>query len=259
MKISKGAVVGVALLASLAFVAGCKGSGGGDTTSPGGTTASSAPAKPAADELKDAVTKLSTTSSTFVMETGPAKINGASDPANKAVKMNVNASEGSQSVSIDIVAVGTDYYLKLSGLPIPGIEAGKYMHLDGTKVKSLAQFGVENLSDPTNTAQLAKQFDTVEKTGEGKYKGTMDISKSPGVDQDTLKNLGDKAKAIPFEATVDSEGRLTSLSFTVPATSSTPALPSKVTYKDFGSATKVEKPAASEVVEAPASIYGMFG
>lgn len=254
MKIGKGAVVGAALLASLAFVAGCQGS---KSTPSGGTTTTTAPAKAASEELTDAVKKLSSTSYSFKMTVGPTVMTGAADSANKAMKMNMKVSEGSANLTIDVVAVGTDYYLKMAGLPLPGVDASKYMHLDATKIKSLKNFGVEDLNDPTNSAQLANQLVDVEKTGEGKFKGTMDVTKAATVDDD-IKALGDKAKSVPFEATVDAQGRLNTMKITLPAGPSTPEMPMEMTYSDFGAATKVDKPAASEVVEAPASVYSMF-
>lgn len=255
MRIRKGAVAAAALLASLAFVAGCQ----GDKSTPsGGTnTTTTAPAKSASEELTDAVKKLSTDSYSFNMKVGPTTMTGAADPANKAMKMNMKVTEGSAKLTIDVVAVGTDYYLKMAGLPLPGIDGSKYMHLDATKLKSLKSFGIEDLNDPTNTAQLARQFVNVEKTGEGKFKGTMDLTKS-GNNTDAIKELGDKAKSVPFEATVDAQGRLTTLKLTLPAGGSTPEMPMEMTYSDFGAKTTVAKPAASEVVEAPASVYNMF-
>lgn len=255
MKIRKGVVVGAALLASLAFVAGCQGSK--SPSSSGTSTTTTAPAKPASEELIDAVKKVNSTNYSFSMKVAETTMTGAADPAKKAMKMKMQVSAQGANLTIDVVAVGTDYYLKMAGMPIPGVDASKYMHLDATKVTSLKNFGIEDLNDPTNTAELTRQFVNVEKTGEGKFKGTMDLTKATALDDD-IKALGDKAKAVPFEATVDSQGRLTTLKFTVPAGTSTPEMPMEMTYSDFGGSVTVAKPAASEVVEAPASIYAMF-
>lgn len=255
MNIGKGAVIGAALLASLAFVAGCKGS---EPTPSGGTnTTTTAPAKPASEELTDAIKKLNSTSYSYSMKFGPGEMTGAVDPAKKAVKMALRIAEAGQSFSMDIMLVGTDMYMKLDGMPLPGLTPGKYLHLDATKVKSLTKLGVEDLSDPTQSAKLTQSLIDVERTGTGTFKGTIDMTKVEQEDED-IAALGDKAKAVPFEATVDSEGRVSSMTIALPAGASTPAMDIEMKYFDFGSATTIAKPAASEVVEADAAMYEMF-
>jgi len=71
-------------------------------------------------------------------------------------------------------------------------------------------------------------------------------------DSDALKNAGDKAKSIPFTATLDDQGRLTDLN--VNGSSIDPALGIEITVSDYGSATGISKPDSSQVVEAPDSV-----
>ncbi|HET6211728.1 MAG TPA: hypothetical protein VFE14_02515 [Micromonosporaceae bacterium] len=254
MIVRKALVATVALATSLLFVAGCQ----KDSTTP--SAGPSAAVKPV-DELIAAAAKLNTASYKYDMKAGEAAIKGAVDPATKSVKLSLTATTQGVSLNIDVLAIGTDFYAKIAGLPLPGLDSSKWLHLDGTKVKSLESLGVSNLSDPTSAEQLGKQFVTVERNGDRGYKGTLDLTKgvSMGADKDAIAKLGDKAKAVPFEATVDSQGRLATLKFTVPAVGSDKETTVDVTYSDFGASVDLAKPAAADVVEAPASIYQMLG
>lgn len=254
MKISKRALAGATLFAALAFVTGCQGSTptSSNDADPPATTRS------ASEELTDAMKKLNSTSYSFSMNFGPGEMTGAVDAANKAVKMAMEIEAEGQSLAFDIVVIDTDMYMKIEGLPLPGLAPGKYLHLDATKVTSLENFGLQDLSDPTQAAQLMEQLVDVEKTGDGTFKGTIDMSKLDQLDED-IQALGDQAKSIPFEATVDGEGRLTLMKMMVPAGGSTPAMDIEMKYSDFGSASAISAPAAGDVVEAPAEMYQMFG
>jgi len=255
VKIRKRAALGVAFLAALTFVAGCQGS----KSTPGGGGADNPITKSASEELADAVRKLNESSYAFETKLGSmGEKSGVADPVNKAVKMNLELSAQGVRINIDMVALGTDYYVKMNGLPLPGVDSSKYMHLDGTKISSLANLGIENIVDPTNLEHLVEQFVTVEKSGDGTFKGTIDLTKAPAMNQD-LSSFGDKAKAAPFEATVDAEGRLTSLKATISTTDSMPEMEWTTTYSDFGSAPKIEKPADSEITQAPPQLTAILG
>lgn len=257
MKITKRAALGVAFLAALAFVAGCQGSK--STPGTGGDTGSTV-TKNASEELTDAIKKLNETSYSFSMTLGSmGEMTGAVDPANKAVKAGMAVEQEGTGFSFDMIVLGTDMYMKmdLGGIALPGMPAGKYMHLDGSKVTSLENFGLKDLEDPTQAAELMKSLITVEKSGDGTFKGTIDMSKLEALNED-IKDLGDKAKSIPFEAKVDGEGRLTQMTMTLPAGDSTPEMKMEMKYFDFGDATKITKPADGEIVEAPAEVYQMF-
>lgn len=256
MKIIKRAALGVAFVAALAFVAGCQGS----KSTPGGGDAGGTVTKDASQELIDAIKKANETSYSFSMTLGSlGEMTGAVDPANKAVKAGMAIEQEGTGFSFDMIVVSTDLYMKmdLGGIAMPGMPAGKYMHLDASKVTSMEKFGLKDLEDPTQAAALMESLVSVEKTGDGTFKGTIDVTKIETL-QDEVEDLGDKAKSIPFEATVDGEGRLTQMTMTLPAGDATPEMEIELKYFDFGEATKITKPADSEVVEAPAEVYQMF-
>jgi hypothetical protein len=155
--------------------------------------------------------------------------------------------------------------LDLGGLVLPGFEGlsgDKYMHVDRSKIAEIEglQIDADNV-DPTGAELLVEAITDVKKTGEGTYSGTIDLSKTTDVgfvDEAIVTALGEQAKAVQFEAKLDAEGRLSELTAKVPAAGDVKAHELKITYFDYGSATPPQKPAASDVVEAPATLYEMF-
>lgn len=258
MKIRKTAIAGVALAASLAFLAGCK----TDSTTPSAASggASNAPAATPAQELAAAAAKLGTSTFKYTVSVSTIDLNGQADPANKSVKLAFAMPQDGAQFAMDFIAVGTDYYVKISGLPLPGIDSSKWYHIDSTKVKSLDSFGISDMNDPVGMIAFASMVKNVEKTGTGTFKGTFDFSKpASGFTEKDISELGEKAKNIPFEASVDGQGRLTSFKFTVPPFGSEKTeTPVTMNVTDYGTAVTISKPAAGEIVEAPAGVYEML-
>jgi hypothetical protein len=252
------ALGGVALAVAAALVAGCSGTGtGSGSASPG---ASATPARSATDELVSAAAKLRSATYKFTVKVGSTSMDGAADPSTKGVQLTSRASAGGMSVDISLLAVGTDLYAQIDGLSLLGINGDTWLHVDGTKIKSLAVLGIADPSDPTGANSLSKQIVTANKSGSGDYTGTLDLTKAAvaGIPVAAITSVGDKAKSVPFTASVDSQGRLTKLSFTVPAQGSMPDTPVTITYSDFGSSVNVTKP-TSNVQEAPQAVYTFLG
>jgi hypothetical protein len=72
--------------------------------------------------------------------------------------------------------------------------------------------------------------------------------------QDNLDKLGAKAKAMPFTATLDNQGRLTD--FIVDASAVDKALGARFSFTNFGDAFPINKP--RNTVEAPPGVYALF-
>jgi hypothetical protein len=89
----------------------------------------------------------------------------------------------------------------------------------------------------------------------GHFTGVIDGTKRPGQAGTSAAVFGDAWKALPFEATVDERGHLTSITTHVPAVASMPATTSKVTLSDFGKPVTITAPPASQVKELPESYY----
>jgi hypothetical protein len=248
-----------ALAATAAFVAGCSGAGTG-TGSPSASASPSAPARSASDELVSAAAKLRSATYKFEVKVSSTTMQGAADPSTKGVQLTSKAAAGGVSIDLELRAVGADLYARLDGLSALGIDRNTWLHVDGTKIKSLAVLGIADPSDPTGAGSLGRQIVTATKSGSGQYQGTLDLTKASvaGVPVSAITTLGDKAKSVPFQATIDSQGRLSAFSFTVPAQGSTPETPVSITYSEFGSSVSITKP-TTNVQEAPPAVYAVLG
>jgi hypothetical protein len=248
---------GVALVAAMSFgLAGCSGNastGGATDSSP--SASSAAPQLEPSEELSAAAQKLNqdTAKTTFTMAgvTGT----GAVDPTAKKLRMTMNLGAGNQSIKTEMIVLSNDVYLRLDGVPNL---SGKWLHVDATKLAAGNQLRQMSSGDPVGATNLLSSVTDVQRVGEHSFQGTLDFTKSPTVDKRALQTLGDKAKAVPFTAKTDEQGRLTEL--TVDMDSVQAGLGElKATYSDFGTPVTVEKPAASEVEEASADVLRSFG
>jgi hypothetical protein len=70
--------------------------------------------------------------------------------------------------------------------------------------------------------------------------------------------LGATAKAVSFEATTDTQGRLPSVLVKIPKTAKTKATTYGLTYRDYGTAPTPGKPSASAQQKAPSIVYQML-
>jgi hypothetical protein len=134
-----------------------------------------------------------------------------------------------------------------------------WMLIDPAKVGKDTDFPTEfDGSEPGHAAVIADGATDVKETSPGHFTGVTDISGTADgdiTDADTLKALGDKAKTVPFEATTDTEGRLTSLLVKIPATAKTKAKQFQAKYSGYGTTKSPVAPAASEQQKAPAVVY----
>jgi hypothetical protein len=244
---------GIALVAAVSFgLVGCSSS---DSTGGAESTPSAAPQLEPREELRAAAEKLNqdTAKVNFTM-TGVTG-NGAVDPVAKKLQMSMNLGTGGQSMKMDMRVLSTDVYLRMDGMPnLPD----KWLHVDATKLAAGNQLRQMSSGDPVGVNNLLDGVAEVQRAGEHSFQGTLDFTKSPTVDQESLKVLGDKAKSVPFTAKTDEQGRLSEL--TVDMDSVQAGLGElKATYSDFGAPVNVEKPAASEIEEAPADVLRSFG
>lgn len=246
---------GLALVAALSLgVAGCSQPAADSPAAPTGE-ATTASQLSALEELQAAVEKLNQESVRVSLTGGAQSGGGEMDPRAGTAKMNLKMSLGGESMDIEFIRLQDDIYLKVPGLG--GGAAGKWMHIDGSKLAADSSLGNMLRGDPAGAENLIKGVAEVQRDGERRFKGTIDVTKSPTANSAALGTLGDKAKAVPFTAAVDEQGRLTEL--TVDMSVLAAALGKLVaTYSDFGAPVTVERPAASEVTEAPAELLGAF-
>jgi hypothetical protein len=239
--------------------AGSSTAGSSTAGSPGVGGSASAGAD-ALTEIKAAVTRSSTTSSTFKITSdlgamGKTTGTGSADPAAKRASYHADMTVQGQQLTIDSIQVGTDLYLKMPGL-LPGTDPGKWSHLDTTKVKSLAKLGLDSQGNPTNLDVFANSVVSAQRTGPGAYTGVIDGTKNPAMAGNAaIATLGDALKSMPFEAELDDQGRLASLTNHTPAAGAVPATTTTIVFSDYGKPVQVAKPAAAQTQEIPADFY----
>jgi hypothetical protein len=254
MRIRTG-IAAFALAGCAVFAVGCKSN---DTAAPAGSKPAAAPAATkaasAADELIAAAEKIRTTSYKFSTTGGGVTMQGAADPPSKTVTMD-------SVMSMKVIVVDGQFYMKFPK-GVPGTEAlgggDKWLHLDASKFAA-GTLGIQDLGDPAGGYNSLKAATSVQKVGDKHYKGTLDLTKTPAfaANSKLRSTIGDSAKAVPFEATIDDDGRLSTMDTTTTVNGTD--IKQHTTFSDFGTKVTVTRPAPSEVVEAPASIYGVLG
>jgi hypothetical protein len=139
---------------------------------------------------------------------------------------------------------------------------GKYwMRVDMSKLKATDM--QVNLDDPdlVGAGPLLAGAVTAQRTGSA-ITGTLDASGLKGdshiFGDEALDGIAaDKAKALPYEATLDAEGRLSKLVLDVPKAGDTPAGKWTVNYTGYGAATEQQAP-TGKVKDMPKSAYDML-
>jgi hypothetical protein len=262
LNIRRVAIVGVAVFAAAGLIAGCASKNGTNTAASPTAKASPSPTVAPREALLASTKSLATTSYKYTIKSADFTGSGAADPANKLVSLTATGQQDNTSIKLDFIAVGTDLYAKLDFGPLSsqlGIQIDKYMHLDATKLGAKPSLPIGISGDPLNAAGILAGLNDATTTDGKTFTGTVDATKMTGdnvPDPDVVQKAGDKAKAIPFTAVLDDQGRLTSLK--VDGASIDPQLTLEATISDYGSAAGVTKPAAAQVVEAPDAVVKLF-
>jgi hypothetical protein len=255
------AIAGVALVAVLGL-AGCgpdADDAGSKSAGPAAADEVATPADPAA-ELAAAATKLSGESLKVKMEMAAGlNAEGVANADGSQADMTMTMAMGGEDTKIAMRKLGDDIYVKFDGAlgSMLGGKSGKWMHADASKLPEGSAFAMQG-GNPKDASKLIAATTNVEKTGEGSYKGVLDMTKAPNSNKKSLEALGDKAKSVPFTAKVDSQGRLTELVMDV-GSIAPGAGTMTTTYSDFGTEVSVKAPPAKDVVEMPAELAGAVG
>ena len=250
--------------AALATLSACGGddksatSGGtGSSTAPAASSA--APAEQPADVFAAAIKDFASKPYKYSLKMGPVgQISGSADPAANSVAHTASLSASGQSIKFEITVAAGQHYLKVQGINVPGAN-GNWIHFDPAKVPNLDQMGLSSVKDPTGLTVLQKAVVTAKRSGD-KLTGTFDATKVgnsiPGIDADDVPTMGDKAKAVQFEGTLDANGQLASLSVHIPAYGSNEAETATTNYSGLGTPVTIAKPSKS--VEATDAMYKLF-
>ncbi|MFC3502769.1 hypothetical protein ACFOOK_17560 [Micromonospora krabiensis] len=238
------------------LVAGC------DTTSGENAGAPSASATPAPDPVTAVRQGMDRSLAGTVTMDASMKagnqamtLSGKMDPGARVLLVTGTAPE-----PIEARLIGETAYIKMDSL-----DGDKpWMKLDLTKLRPGSS--LRQSFDFTSQTGIVGGVVSAEATGEGRYRGIADLGKAAeaaSTDAGMRQGLESSAKlakdptAIPFEATVDAEGRLTALSYTI-ATKTLGDLVAEMKMGGFGEPVRVSPPPADDTEEADETMYAFF-
>ncbi|MFG1928458.1 hypothetical protein [Cryptosporangium sp. NPDC048952] len=257
---------GLALAASVLATTGC---GAADTVSESVKTAVQTPQQ----KLVAAAPTTSTEPFTYkITQVGAPEGEatdafGAVNPPAKAYELTtvMNSAEPKYTLTTAFRIVDQKSWIKMKidseqdlGLPeIPD----KWMPVDPAVLKSPdTPTGFKDQDeDPARLGALFTSTVDVTESSEGKFSGTIDYTKQPNVEivsAAIVKALGEKAKAIPFTATVV-DGKVTEFVLSIPATGATKAQTYKSVY-EYGAGTPVAAPPAEETAPMPDDVVQLL-
>jgi hypothetical protein len=263
------ALAGVSALVAVGLAAGgCAASGSGGQPSAGGSagataTGSAGGSSAAQSALVASIQQLNQTPYKYHMVSGGLSGDGAADPVNKTATVAMTGTSQGNSAKIDMIAVGTDFWLKLNfgnANQSMGISSDKWLHIDAARLGASANLPVDPSGGAATASGLFTGLTDVRQVDSQHFTGSLDLTKATGVsgiNQDLLNKAGVKATSVPFTATLDSQNRLSDLK--VDLSSIDPSLALEVSYSDYGSPVTVTKPDPAAVAEAPDSVYKLFG
>lgn len=257
--------LGVLLAVSVAAAGGC---GVADAVKDTGTPASAKPLAPR-DALLEALPDASTGSFRFTISGGETPTAGEIDAGRQSYRVGFRYREPKAGFTLfsDYLVVKKQSWIKISFKGAEGLTGlpklpKKWMLLDPAKVKTEdVPVAYDNETDPGEAGAVLRAIVDVKQTGAGRFAGTTDLTRkgeSDIVDDARLKALGEQAKAVPFEATVDSQGRLTSTVVKIPAAGKAKASRYVITYAGYGTTPTPAAPPAGEQQPATKDAYQLI-
>lgn len=256
--------LGVLVTGALAM-AGCTNDTGttpGATSSlaPTATASSGAPDSGAASALASAAATLGNNSFKITITSGPGvNLTGFLDPPGGKGTATLHLTGPNADLQVKTLLVDQDLYVQVPGVT----KAGTWTHVDVSRLSNGANVGLRpGQIDPANTAKVLSSTTDVQQVDSRSYKGTLDLTKVAGitgVDQVTVQSWGSSATKVPFTAGLDDQGRLSALTIQPPAASGKTSPPIEILYTDYGKPVNAQRPAASEITEAPDNLYTSLG
>ncbi|MEU4471886.1 hypothetical protein [Micromonospora sp. NPDC023888] len=247
----------LSIVLAVALVGGC----GTNSDNPG-TSASAAPApsklEPAAAVKQGMDRSLAgPVSMAASVKAGNQSItlSGKMDPAARAIQISGKAPE-----PIEVRLIGDAAYIKSESM-----EGEKpWMKIDLSKLKPSST--LRQSFDFKSQTGLIGGVVSAQEVGGGRYTGVADLNKAAeaaSAEAGMREGIESSAKlakdptAIPFEATLDADGRMTVLSYTI-ATKSLGDLVTEMRMSDFGQPVTVQAPPAGDTEAASDEMYAFL-
>ncbi|WP_433614188.1 hypothetical protein ACQP2P_07555 [Dactylosporangium sp. CA-139114] len=209
--------------------------------------------KPSPSGLAAGVWHLGFSSYRFKVVAKEGSYTGGIDPLADLLDASVSVSSSGASLTIDTVEVRGSAYTRLTGLPLPGFDGKAWYRIDSARVTKPGALGLSATKDPTGVQALIAASHDVRRDGRT-YSGTVDMTRIVAwgpVNVGQVMQLGDAARAVPFEASVDERERLVSVTVRIPDN------PVTATYSDFGTTVNAVEPKDAQPL--PDHLYGMLG
>jgi hypothetical protein len=251
MSYTRGVAIAAWLVGALLGVSACLSSDDWESA-PASTPTTSSTALQARDDFVAALKKTSGLRMTFTVQSdlddGSLSGTGAADPGAQTMTSTVTVNDKYPS-KIEKIQIGNQIWERDLRQ-----NASAWLHIDQSKLPKDDKRLV-NPADPIGLANLTPAIGSVEKgSGPGQYLGKFYPARA-GLLPLGAPDLTCLCTALaPFTATVDEQGRVTSLSFTIDQTGAK-TLKMTTTMAGFDQPVRVVKPTKGRIVEAPDSYY----
>jgi len=190
---------------------------------------------------------------TATVHSGPVDItiSGAVDPATDTLQIAMTG-----PAPVEVIGVDGMLYVQFEG---PNGEPWMQLELDRLRPESQLRGGL----DIRGQAGIVAGIVTVEQVGPGTYEGVADLNQAAAAADESQRaaltnaaSTAENADSVPYEATIDDQGRLTRLFYTI----ETAAGPNEteLLLSNFGEPVQVEAPPADEVWEATDDMYELL-
>ncbi|MCF0093761.1 hypothetical protein [Micromonospora sp. MH99] len=232
------------LVGLLVLVAGCE-SGGKGSPEP-------APTDPLA-QVRAAAAKTAGVPAHVTLSAPNVEVAGDTDPAGRALTLSVTTGTGGEAVESRVRVVGDDAWMTLGSTYMPNLDPTKFIWFPTAEFASASVVHLGDAFDPAGIRGFAAAMTAATRTGEGTYSGKLDFGVAPaGVSRgllpakaESLERHGGVSQSVPYEASVDAHGYLTSLTVSLPTFATT------ATFSDFAKPVTIGKPSDAEIIEVP--------
>ncbi len=235
------------MLVGLLVLAGCD--SGGDA----------APAPAAGDALgqvRAAAAKTAGVPAHVTLSTPNVEVAGDTDPAGKALALTVTTSAAGETTESRVRVVADEAWMTLGKTALPNLDPTKFIRFPASEFARASVVHLGDPFDPAGLKGLSAAMTAATRTDADAYTGKLDLAEAPaGVSRgllpataEQLQGNGGVSQSVPYEASVDAQGYLTSLTVTLPTYAST------AVFSDFGKPVTIAKPGAAEVADVPEGV-----
>jgi hypothetical protein len=190
---------------------------------------------------------------------------GTVDPVHNGAQLSFSSGTAEATIKMDVLVIDEKVYIRMDFGPqlnrTLGLKPSAWMNLDKNKLKDPSElpFDTASMSDPFDLSDYFNAVRSVVRADSTHLTGTIDMTVVTGAnkpDSTALANAGDAAKAVPFTAVIDGQGRLVELR--IDAGAAAKGLSGDFLFSNYGAGQTVMEPANADVIEMPNVLYQVF-